>query len=192
MADIIENTFKSDQSVVRALILSDSHGDIAGMMNIISHHLAVIDLVLFLGDGAEDLVEASYIFPELRYYAVTGNNDFPLPLTGEIMFPLEQSLTILGTKIYLTHGHIAPYSKVKAAVMDRAESIGARIALYGHLHVTESLTKAGIDLINPGSIRYPRGGSLASYAVAEFYEDRYNVLFYNADTHEHITNITQL
>lgn len=184
-AEVFRTEFKSDKARIRALVLSDSHGAVDRLVDIIAHHLDEIDLVLFLGDGANDLVEASYIFPELTFFAVTGNNDYPLP-KGDISFPLEFVIKIAGLHLYLTHGHIASYRDIKPIVASRAKALGASIGLYGHLHVT-AIDKIGdVTVINPGSVFYPRGASAASYLMLDIAEGVFLYQFYNAITGEHL------
>lgn len=125
---------KSDQELIKILVLSDSHGDGDTVLKIVEKHYDEIEGLIFLGDGAEEIVELSYIYPNLPIYAVTGNND-RIQRGGRVSFPLEQVIEIAGRRIYLTHGHIADYRDVAEAVIARARSEGASIALHGHLHI---------------------------------------------------------
>ncbi len=168
------------------LILSDSHGDYDGLIEIIYHHQKNIAGVIFLGDGAEEVIEASFIFPEIPLYAVTGNNDIPAA-NRQVRFPLERIMEIGKEKIYLTHGHIAGYDSVATEVVRRAKESGAKIALHGHLHVPCSKIIDGVHLISPGSIRYPRGGSEKSYAILSLNGGNGDLSFYHAVTHQELT-----
>lgn len=168
------------------LVLSDSHGDVATMIDIIAHWEKEIDAVVFTGDGAEDLIEAAYIFDQLPFFAVKGNNDFNLSSQAKVSFPLEQTISLLGQKIYLTHGHIAHYSAVRATVLERAKEAGATIALYGHLHIPEVYSEDNIFRFNPGSIAYPRGQSLPSYLILKVAADDCDFTFFHAKSHQKI------
>ena len=114
----IEATLKPEDKLL--LVLSDSHGDLASVIDIITRWENRISAVLFLGDGAEELLEAAYIFPDLPFYGVTGNNDPHIAPNNRLNFPLENVVEIAGRRIYLTHGHIAhpiplAHDRIKAA-----------------------------------------------------------------------------
>lgn len=154
----------------RWLILSDSHGDEKRVFDILTHWGESITDLLFLGDGAKEIVEAAYIFPEINFQAVIGNNDFSIKPNGRVTFPLENLIEVGQQKIYMTHGHIASYKEVHNKVSEQAKLQRAEIAFYGHLHIPFSGVINGVHLLNPGSVSYPRGGSKASYLVADFKE----------------------
>lgn len=179
MAELMVSYFKSEKEKVRVLVLSDSHGDVDGIIAIITRHIAEIDLVLFLGDGASDLIEVSYIFPELSFFAVVGNNDFEVNNVAQLKFPLEHLVCINDVKIYMTHGHIAHYKDVPEVVRKRALKQGAHVSLYGHLHIP-IIDRKGTHLqLNPGSIRYPRAGNDATYALLDIDKIDVNAMFLN-------------
>lgn len=177
----------------RWLILSDSHGDSRRVLDILSHWEGKLSDLLFLGDGASEIVEAAYIFPEIRFHGVTGNNDFLIKPNERVTFPLEYLLTLpkSAQKIYLTHGHIASYSEVQNVVSERAKEAGAQFAFYGHLHRPFSGVIKDVHLFSPGSVSYPRGGTQASYLIADFKESEgltaENFQFYEAKKHTILT-----
>lgn len=169
------------------LVMSDSHGDVATMIDIISYWEAEIDVVIFAGDGAEDLLEAAFIFENISFYAVTGNNDRMIAPNSRVRFPLEQVIEIFGRKLYLMHGHIVPYAGVKAEVLRRAKAANASIALYGHLHISEIYIEDNMWRFNPGSIAYPRGQSEPSYLILKISEGDYlQYQFFHAKSHQKI------
>lgn len=179
----------TDEKIGRILVLSDSHGDLTTMFDIISHWEAKIDAIFFTGDGAEEFVEAAFMFEKLPFYAVTGNNDFNVAPNSRVRFPLEQNVEIAGHNIYLTHGHIAPYSGVKIEVLKRAKATNATIALYGHLHIPEVYIEDNIWRFNPGSIAYPRGNSQPSYLILKISDNYLEYDFFNAKSHQKIEDV---
>lgn len=187
MNQLVINHLDTDKAAINILVLSDSHGDVNSVLKTIDHHLAEIDCVLFLGDGAEEIAEAAEIFSTLPFYGVTGNNDYPLPKQALVTFPLERLVSILGVNIYMTHGHLAPYSAVKNWMIKRAGELNADIALYGHLHIPDHEIQADIVRMNPGSLAYPRGGSLASYLIINITENDFTTLFYSTNSNDEIT-----
>jgi|SRR5699024_2915181 len=175
-----------DQKGGKILILSDSHGDVTTLIDIVAFWQKAIDVVLFLGDGAEELLEVAYIFVELPFFAVTGNNDAVIAPNSRVNFPLEQTLTLFGHRFYLTHGHIAPYAAVKVEVLTRAKKASASVALYGHLHIPEVYIDDNMRRFNPGSITYPRGNSEPSYLILTINQDYLEYQFFNAKSHQKI------
>lgn len=188
MQSINYDLFENDKQAIKVLVISDSHGDINLVLKVIEYHLSEIDVVLFLGDGADDIAEAAMIFPTLTYYGVRGNNDFSLPRSSQVSFPLERVVSILGTSIYMTHGHLAPYRAIEPWLIARAESQDADISLYGHLHIPACDIKGDLMLMNPGSLRYPRGGSVRSYVMLDVTMNGFESRFFCADSHEEISN----
>ena len=166
----IEATLKPEDKLL--LVLSDSHGDLSSVVDIITRWEDRISAVLFLGDGAEELLEAAYIFPDLPFYGVSGNNDPHIAPNSRLNFPLENVVEIAGRRIYLTHGHIASYREVEATVIKRAKINHADIALHGHLHIPAAKEIEGIQLFSPGAIRYPRGGSQRGYLLLKVDAER--------------------
>lgn len=93
-------------------------------------------------------------------YGVRGNCDFGnMPEAREELIFCYQN-----KKILLTHGHKEGAKYSYRALLRRAEKLGAEAVIFGHSHVPLLQEKAGIWLINPGSIPLPRGGSRPSYA----------------------------
>ncbi|UNM97437.1 YfcE family phosphodiesterase [Ignatzschineria rhizosphaerae] len=168
----------------KVLVLSDSHGDVETMLDIIGHWENELDAVIFTGDGAEDLVEAAFIFKDLSFYAVTGNNDRMQAPNSRVNFPLENELVLFGRKIYVTHGHIATYALVKQEVLRRALLAEASIALYGHLHIPEVYIEDNIARFNSGSIAYPRGSSDPSYLILDISAHYLGYQFFHAKSHQ--------
>ncbi len=168
------------------LVLSDSHGDIETMIDIIAFWEDSVDVVLFMGDGAEEFLEVAYMFEALQFFAVTGNNDRAIAPNSRVNFPLEQQLTIFDHHLYLTHGHIASYPLVKDEVLTRAKKADASIVLYGHLHLPEVYIEENIARFNPGSIAFPRGNFAPSYLLLTIGQDYLEYQFFNAKSHQKI------
>ena len=62
------------------------------------------EVVFFLGDGLEDVDTLSYLFPNVAWIAVSGNNDYVPSFRGTLVKSLD-SITLEGHKIVLTHGN---------------------------------------------------------------------------------------
>lgn len=164
MSDLLSQIPLFEESYETAhpiLVLSDSHGAIDALVSIIEANLSTTDIILFLGDGADEFETLRYIYPDKRYFSVIGNND------RRSNAPLEQIFSINGIRFYLTHGHIAPYSQVKGEVARRAQSFAADIALYGHLHQPYLAREGELYIASSGSVAYPRGGTEAAYLLID-------------------------
>ena len=143
-------------------MLSDSHGDYEQIASIVGRHREDADAFLHLGDGEEEFLELSSLYPELDMRSVRGNCDWrsSAPATG--------MMQAHGTKIMYTHGHNYQVKIGRAILWDAAYSLGAKVALFGHTHTAMSSFDSGIHLINPGSVAI---GYRRSYAIIDIGED---------------------
>ena len=71
-------------------------------------------------------------------------------------------------KVFLTHGHHYYVSLENRILVEEAQSRGADIVMYGHIHRPIIDIRGDITVINPGSLTYPRQeGRLPSYVIME-------------------------
>ena len=148
------------------LILSDSHGSVRNLREVIDRQLRRPDRILFLGDGLRDISD-----PELeiaQILAVRGNCDL---FWGDSA-PADRLLPLGEHRAFLTHGdrYRVKYGleELKLAAAER----GADLVLYGHTHlpaleilpadslVGEHRLERPMYLFNPGSIREGSFGTL--------------------------------
>ena len=93
---------------------------------------------------------------------MSGNNDFFSDL------PREDVIEVEGNKILVTHGHYYGVSMAFDQLAEAARSRGCNAAFFGHIHVPVVEKEAGVLLVNPGSLAYPRQrGRRPSYAAME-------------------------
>lgn len=167
------------------LIISDTHGDFGTLHSILKQFGAECDALIFAGDGIAELAAIAdescdnsdfqkFIPPVIA--AVEGNNDqdfYPFrnylsdsPYYIETQIPLNQSLTICGHNIFVTHGHrFSLYDGVDSLVETAAEC-GAEIAVFGHTHIAmECLYSGNVYIVNPGSCSLPRGFQPPTFAL---------------------------
>ena len=79
---------------------------------------------------------------------------------------------MLADRIFVTHGHAYGVKSGLGRLIDKAESVGADIALYGHSHIPDLTYMRGISAFNPGSISMPRQeGRRCTYGTIEISED---------------------
>ena len=83
-----------------------------------------------------------------------------------ILKPLQNVPAALCPEI--THGHYYGVSIAFDQLAEAARSRGCNAAFFGHIHVPVVEKEAGVLLVNPGSLAFPRQrGRRPSYAVME-------------------------
>ncbi len=139
--------------------MADSH-DCTALVQIAMVRAGDVDAWIHLGDMVSD---ADFLRDRsgLPVYSVRGNCDVG------VMQPEEDVLTLGGARLFVCHGHryrvnISPYY---AAL--RAEELNCHAALLGHTHIPTVEASGSVLVINPGSLRMPRGGSRRSFAVLD-------------------------
>lgn len=145
---------------MKVLIVSDTHGRDENLEIVINRE-APFDMLVHCGDveGREFYIEA---LAECPCSIVSGNNDFFSDL------PREDVIEVEGNKILVTHGHYYGVSIAFDQLAEAARSRGCNAAFFGHIHVPVVEKEAGVLLVNPGSLAFPRQqGRRPSYAVME-------------------------
>lgn len=129
---------------MKLLLLSDTHGSRDDLFRIISAE-ADSDLILHLGDGANDLRTIDR--RGIGFIAVRGNCDpYGCPDPEEMHFSLE------GLRFFITHGHRYQAKSSDSLLYSRAAQLNCDICCYGHTHHAEMHKRGDITLINPGSV----------------------------------------
>ena len=189
----------------RLLVVSDSHGQHALFRSILEHMGASCDALVFCGDGIGDVVscfDCAYgdsVFAQCvphvaAFVKVNGDADrFPAVFNPhqdekpheraayyELTIPRSQLLTAAHRTIFIAHGHEFGAYYGTDAIAEAAKNAGAAVALYGHTHVAAE-THAGVYLVNPGSITYPRAGMPPSFAILELGKNFINAVFYKIE-----------
>lgn len=144
---------------VRILAVSDNHGYPQPVVSLKKQY-ADYDLFIHLGDACIDEKDLA------GWIVVCGNNDpyfyDPLP------FPCEKIITLEGHRILLEHGHLdhiytGHYQQMVAhALKEQCDTV-----LFGHTHVYADTSLNGVRLLNPGSLVFPRDGSVGTYMTIE-------------------------
>lgn len=138
---------------MRILVFSDTHNSTDDCITLINKFKKFgLDMVLHAGDCNEDCEDLTYIFPDVPIYYVQGNNNFSKSV------PYELEIDADGHKIFLTHGHNyrvkAEMEREYETLAEKAKSVGAEIAVFGHTHIPFCAISHGIMMLNPGSIKY--------------------------------------
>lgn len=136
---------------MRILVFSDSHGsDRALEAALIQHKDA--ELIIHLGDGERDFDSIGYAVAGRRIVQVCGNCDF------YSLLPNNEIIDVGGVRIFCSHGHTELVKHGTQMFIEKAKSLGARIALYGHTHQSVTAYDDGLHIMNPGSARYGEYG----------------------------------
>ena len=136
-------------------LISDTHGQVPSAVH---EALAGVDHVLHAGDvGSMDVItELEAIAP---VSAVLGNTDYGINL------PLSRVEVFAGYKC-LIH-HIVDLPTPSALLHDLITTEKPKVIVFGHTHIPYAKQHGGVWFLNPGSACSPRGGSVASVAIAE-------------------------
>lgn len=153
---------------MKVLVLSDSHGNTTNFSRAIEKE-GECKIVFFLGDGANDLEKMKKEFPGRTFIAVRGNNDFSGELDDLAYKHLE------GNTIIACHGHTVSVKRSLLPLLEKAESVRANVALYGHTHRSDCFydSYSKIFAVNPGAIYN------GNYAVLILEKEKVDVKFKN-------------
>lgn len=138
---------------MRILVFSDSHGSTSGMRDALTDHPEA-DMIIHLGDGERDLSNLEDFIRGRRVVQVCGNCDFYSQL------PQNEIVEVMGRKIFCSHGHTEFVKHGTQYFTEKARSLGAHIALYGHTHESVTAYDDGLYVMNPGSIRMGEYGAV--------------------------------
>lgn len=147
---------------MKIIVVSDTHGDSERLQEVLAENKD-FDMLIHLGDGENDFRDVQTLYPTKGMVYVAGNCDYGLHDEDHIAI-------VRGQRIFCCHGHryrVDCGVELLAAAALRNE---CTIALYGHTHVPKIETLNGVQVMNPGSLTLPRGGSKRSYGVIEISE----------------------
>ncbi|SEO79266.1 hypothetical protein SAMN04488134_11322 [Amphibacillus marinus] len=159
----------------RVLIISDSHGLTKEVRALKDHYQDQVEQLIHCGDSELDYQDDAM----KGYHRVAGNCDY------DAEYPEEASFTVAGVNFFVAHGHMDNVKMSLTPITYRASERDANIICHGHSHLAAA-TKVGDQLvINPGSIRLPRGRREETYAILDWDEDGlYHVHFYQLNGNE--------
>lgn len=161
---------------MRILVVSDTHRDQYSLEQAVLRQTKA-EVVIHLGDGADeaDLVKAK--FPEKMFLQVRGNCDWgsTLPADGEIVLE--------GKRIFYTHGYSYNVKYGLYQICCAAREKNADILLFGHTHQALTEYDNGLYMMNPGSLH----GSLGTYGVIDITKAGIvtNIISLNSGTSRH-------
>ena len=136
----------------KILVVSDNHGR-TRQLDELKKLYNSFKYKVHLGDSE---LSADYL---KDFITVRGNNDFGGEFEKYVIFEVE------GHRILAIHGDRYVYGTHRELLVSLAKENYCDMVLFGHTHVFEYQTIAGVHLINPGSLSYNRDRSPISYAV---------------------------
>ena len=129
---------------MKIAVFSDSHGHIIPMLQTVEARNP--DMILFLGDGAEDIAQIKKQFPQIPLKAVRGNCDY------DSMLPNTELVLADGVVIFMAHGHLYGVKNgFLYGLALAADEAGAALAIYGHTHLARLQNVGTVTTLNPGS-----------------------------------------
>ncbi|MDE3281818.1 metallophosphoesterase [Lacticaseibacillus parahuelsenbergensis] len=158
---------------MKILAVSDTHGDREILATILKQQ-PDLDGYFYAGDS--ELPADDSLFQ--TYHAVEGNMDF------DPNFPMSVTTTIKGITIFMTHGHRFGVNFGLDKLMAAGEAAHAQLVIFGHTHQLGVEERAGMVILNPGSISQPRGQFAnlgGTYATVSWTDDKVHVDFLKRD-----------
>ena len=130
---------------MKILVLSDCHYKKFLVDKTIRHNLDA-ELIVFLGDGQDNIRDIPLQYPMKAFVGLRGNCDFCSP------YPLTQSFQLDQINFFCTHGHLYHVKSTLAALKKEAKDAHAHVALFGHTHMQLLEELPDLLLMNPGSL----------------------------------------
>ena len=112
---------------MRILVVSDTHRDQYSLEQAVLRQPKA-EVVIHLGDGADEAEMVKAKFPEKTFLQVRGNCDWGCDL------PVEGEITLEGKKLFYTHGHAYNVKYGLYNICCAAREKKADIVLFGHTH----------------------------------------------------------
>lgn len=129
---------------MKILVLSDSHGNCANMVQAVEREQP--DMIFHLGDCWRDAERLHNDFPEIPLEQVPGNCDF------RSQEPAERLLFLREQRILLCHGHTYGVKQSLLTAGYAAEEQELDLFLFGHTHRPLVDRRGKTLFLNPGSI----------------------------------------
>lgn len=142
--------------MTKIVVFSDSHGYVGNMLEAVDREKP--NYCIHLGDGEKDLEILETLYPNLPIMNVRGNCD------GWSSTPSEAVFTVGGKRIFCVHGneHRVKRYELSPELEAEARKAEADIVMFGHTHKSLYDGVAGMEVINPGTIK---NDPAASYAI---------------------------
>nr|WP_319489519.1 metallophosphoesterase [uncultured Caproiciproducens sp.] len=135
---------------MRILVVSDTHRNQYALRQAILKQPSA-EVVIHLGDGADEAQEMKDSFPDKMFLMVRGNCDWGSTL------PNDGDINLCGKHIFYTHGYTYNVKYGLYTVAAAAHDRKADVLLFGHTHNALTDYENGLYIMNPGSLNGGRG-----------------------------------
>jgi len=129
---------------MKVMVLSDSHGNFANMVQAVEKENP--RMILHLGDGWREAERLHDHFPDLPFEQVPGNCDFRLRQQTE------KVLYLGDFRVLMCHGHTYGVKQSLVTAGLAAEEKDLDLFLFGHTHKPLVDRRGKTLFLNPGSI----------------------------------------
>ncbi|MGL4982926.1 MAG: YfcE family phosphodiesterase [Treponemataceae bacterium] len=199
IGDLQEINTLENKNTARLLIVSDSHGSLSTLEEIVRQFGHDCDAFIFCGDGLHDIIalmENALSDEKLLdclppvFACVRGNgdieqyriqkNDTLEPTFLPIHFQDRLIFKAGSRTVMIVHGHNHGVDAGIEMLCEVGKTYDADIIFYGHTHRPLREELHGTLIINAGSISHPRGGFPPSFAIVSYPAvlERFHVDFY--------------
>lgn len=149
---------------MKIIVVSDTHNSTNLMeKEILPRHEGEAQVVLHLGDFADDLIELKEQFPSYEMAWVGG--------AYELDKQRETILEFLGKKILITHGHMLGVKEGLNRIVNHAASQNVDACFFGHTHQATMFKIDNILFMNPGNLVEHSMGNKNSYGLVTITDD---------------------
>lgn len=150
---------------MKILVFSDSHRNVSNINKALEEHSNTAELIICLGDGADDLYHAKSFCNDVPKVIVAGNYEDAV-CGADSKLPAEIELELDGVRVLCAHGHRRFVKRGLDIIANKAAADNIDLVLFGHTHSpldeTIDINNKKIKLFNPGSIGR---GSNPSYGI---------------------------
>ena len=135
--------------MTRIIVMSDSHGNLALLDDVLRKHENQEKILIHLGDRCYDLLSLRDDLTNV--YLIRGNIETQSVSNYEIGMN-EAIFDVENVKIFATHGHRYSVQSTMIFLKKEAKKIGAKLVLFGHTHEKSLELDEDILYFNPGAL----------------------------------------
>ncbi|MCX8029573.1 MAG: YfcE family phosphodiesterase [Brevinematales bacterium] len=139
----------------KILVISDSHGHLGFISDVLRLELDGVQMVVHLGDAWFDMKPFIRMIKDKgkEVLMIRGNVDSMREDSMTPFIPEIEIFDVVDKKVLCTHGHIYDVHNGLDKLKHASLSKGARIVLFGHTHQPMAREINGIFFFNPGPMR---------------------------------------
>ena len=139
--------------MTRLLIVSDTHGEVIKLEDLLRKYKGQFDIFIHLGDRLFDFFSMNETaLGNAKTYLISGNMEMDIPMENypvynDAVFEVEQM------RIFATHGHRYSVHSTLIFLKKEARKQNVKLVLYGHTHEKELFVEDDIMYFNPGALK---------------------------------------